>query len=175
MSIGLDQDGFEYKPLSKIGGKPPYRMVDICFVLYEVFYAVETVNWKGLIIELTISSIHTVSGIHAKVHVLHRLLINSSDDTFFIIYYSNELLSMWCKDIVMILDNLHICTYCICTVHLPGDGGVFATKHIHRGEFLLQYAGEHIPGVEARRREKHYQKGRRCYMCLYHHNDQEYG
>jgi len=67
------------------------------------------------------------------------------------------------------------CNYCICTVHLPGDGGVFATKHIRRGEFLLQYAGEHIPGMEARRREKHYQKGRRCYMCLYHHNDQEYG
>ncbi|KAK2190833.1 hypothetical protein NP493_67g05031 [Ridgeia piscesae] len=58
---------------------------------------------------------------------------------------------------------------------IRGDGGVFATKHIHRGEFIPQYVGEHITGMEARRREKEYQKGRRCYMCLYDHNDQEYG
>ena len=59
--------------------------------------------------------------------------------------------------------------YVLCT----GDGGVFATKHIHRGEFILQYAGEHISGMEAQRREKEYQKGRRCYMCLYDHNEKE--
>ncbi|KAI0216658.1 hypothetical protein LSAT2_031356 [Lamellibrachia satsuma] len=58
---------------------------------------------------------------------------------------------------------------------MRGDGGVFATKHIHRGEFILQYAGEHISGMEAQRREKEYQKGRRCYMCLYDHNEKEYG
>lgn len=51
--------------------------------------------------------------------------------------------------------------------------GVFATKHFARGDFLLEYVGEHISLGEANKREKR-RKSTRCYMYYYRHKEKTF-
>ncbi|GBP65921.1 hypothetical protein EVAR_89414_1 [Eumeta japonica] len=53
--------------------------------------------------------------------------------------------------------------------------GVIARRPFHRGQFVVEYAGELVGVAEAREREARYAlTGAGCYMYYFKHNDQQY-
>ncbi|CAH0548989.1 unnamed protein product [Brassicogethes aeneus] len=67
-------------------------------------------------------------------------------------------------------DGLKVCDF-------EGKGrGVIATKDFEKGDYVIEYAGELIDTLEAKKREEQYAQDQTtgCYMYYFKHNEQQY-